>query len=327
MKMNTAKEEAAEKMMKDLTASINHHNYQYHVLDEPTIRDSEYDNLFSDLVMLEEFYPQFIQPDTPTARIGGPALSHFTKVMHNVMMLSLNNGFTNEDVYAFDKRVRELLPGEEVEYYGEPKFDGLAVNLRYVNGVFTQAATRGDGLIGEDVTGNIKTIQSIPLSLSGDVPSVIDIRGEVVMLKKDFEALNQRQRELGLKEFANPRNAAAGSLRQLDPKVTASRKLNFIAYGIGMVEAGRQFETYNDLMDWFRKMNIPTFIFESPGFFRNVDQMLSFYELIDAQRNFMQYDIDGVVYKVRSFKQQTKLGYVSRAPRWALAHNNGYYDL
>ena len=220
-----------------LTAELNRHLHAYHVLDAPTIPDAEYDQLYLELQKLETEYPALQEQDSPTLRVGAAPLPQFAQVTHTVPMLSLNNGFSDEDVENFDRRVREGLDVLQVEYAAEVKFDGLAINLRYEHGLFVQAATRGDGYTGEDVTANIRTIKGIPLRLHGsNVPALLDVRGEVLMYKRDFEKMNERQREAGQKEFVNPRNAAAGSLRQLDSRITSARKLSFFCYGIGLLE-------------------------------------------------------------------------------------------
>lgn len=304
-----------------LRDALNLHGYRYHSLDAPTISDAEYDQLFLQLQKLEEQYPELRTSDSPTLRVGGAPLPEFSQVQHGVPMLSLNNGFADEDVLAFDRRVREGLEEEaqEVDYAIDLKFDGLAINLRYINGVFSQAATRGDGYTGEDVTENIRTIRSLPLRLHTDhPPAILDVRGEVLMFKSDFEKLNQRQRDLGAKEFANPRNAAAGSLRQLDSKITAQRSLKFFAYGIGTLEGAELPATHRDLLNWYRGMGIPTC--EENAVVQGASGLLEFYRRIQEKRAQLAYEIDGVVYKVNRFEQQDTLGFVSRAPRFAIAH-------
>jgi len=218
----------------ELRQAIELHNHRYYVLDDPTVSDAEYDRLFRELQELESAHPELMSPDSPTQRVGAKALTDFPPVTHRVAMLSLNNGFTDEEVAAFDKRIRESLDVAEVEYACEPKFDGLAVTLTYQDGRLIQGATRGDGYTGEDVTANLRTIPSVPLRISAQ--GLLEVRGEVLMTKKDFEELNERQRAQEQKIFVNPRNAAAGSLRQLDPKLTAQRRLTFFAYGVGAVD-------------------------------------------------------------------------------------------
>lgn len=304
-----------------LRDALNLHGYRYYTLDAPTISDAEYDQLFLQLQKLEEQYPELKTSDSPTLRVGGAPLPEFSQVQHGVPMLSLNNGFADEDVFAFDRRVREGLgeDAQEVDYAIDLKFDGLAINLRYINGVFAQAATRGDGYTGEDVTENIRTIRSLPLRLHTDhPPAILDVRGEVLMFKSDFEKLNQRQRDLDAKEFANPRNAAAGSLRQLDSKITAQRSLMFFAYGIGTLEGADVPATHRDLLNWYRSMGIPTC--EENAVVQGAQGLLDFYRRIQEKRAQLAYEIDGVVYKVNRFDQQDTLGFVSRAPRFAIAH-------
>jgi len=302
-----------------LTAELNRHLYAYHVLDAPTIPDAEYDKLFTELQQLEEVHPELVAPDSPTMRVGAPPLGQFAAVTHAVPMLSLNNGFTEEDVENFDRRVREGLDALEVEYAAEAKYDGLAINLRYENGVFMQAATRGDGYTGEDVTANIRTVRTIPLRLHGkDLPAILDVRGEVLMFKADFNAMNERQRAAGQKEFVNPRNAAAGALRQLDSRITAQRKLRFFAYGIGELVGMDMPETHAGLLDWYESLGLP--VAKERDVVRGKDGLLSFYQGIGARRPGMPYEIDGVVYKANRLEDQRALGFVSRAPRFALAH-------
>ncbi|MCH8618553.1 NAD-dependent DNA ligase LigA [Undibacterium sp. TS12] len=303
-----------------LRAELNRHAHAYYVLDTPTIPDAEYDRLFSELQQLEETHPELKTPDSPTNRVGGEPLPEFGQVQHAVPMLSLNNGFEDEDIINFDRRAREGLDAKnEIEYAIDLKFDGLAINLRYVDGLFTQAATRGDGFTGEDVTENIRTIRSIPLRLRVDnPPKVLDVRGEVLMFKRDFEKLNQRQRDAGGKEFANPRNAAAGSLRQLDSKITAQRSLRFFAYGIGLVEGMEIPGSHRALLDWYRQAGIP--VCEENAVVLGAAGLLEFYQAIQKKREALDYEIDGVVYKVNDFAAQQSLGFVSRAPRFAIAH-------
>jgi DNA ligase (NAD+) len=302
-----------------LRAELNRHNHNYYVRDAPTIPDAEYDRLFRELQALEEANPELITPDSPTRRVGGQASSQFAPVTHSVPMLSLNNGFSEEEIASFDRRVREGLRAEEAEYATELKFDGLAINLRYENGVLTQAATRGDGFTGEDVTASVRTIRAIPLRLNTPhPPAVLDVRGEVLMFKADFARLNTRQREAGLREFANPRNAAAGSLRQLDPRITAERRLQFFAYGAGLVEGATLPETHSALLDWYQALGMP--VCPERAVVNGADGLLSFFHMVEAKRDSLPYDIDGVVYKVNRFAEQERLGFVSRAPRFALAH-------
>ncbi|NEX59780.1 NAD-dependent DNA ligase LigA [Noviherbaspirillum galbum] len=303
-----------------LKAELNRHSHAYYVLDNPTIPDAEYDKLFRELVSLEEAHPDLVTSDSPTQRVGGKPLPQFEQVRHAVPMLSLNNAFGDDDIAGFDRRVREGLQLDgEAEYSTELKFDGLAISLRYENGMLVQAATRGDGMTGENVTANIRTVRAIPLRLhAANPPAVLDVRGEVLMYKSDFARLNERQREAGQKEFANPRNAAAGSLRQLDPRITAQRSLRFFAYGIGLLEGGAMPESHAALLDWYAGMGLP--VCKERAVVRGAAGVLEFFQSIAAKRPKLPYDIDGVVYKVNRLDQQQKLGFVSRAPRFAIAH-------
>jgi len=302
-----------------LVKELNRHIYNYHVLDAPTIPDAEYDKLFRELQELEAAHPEAVSNDTPTSRVGAAPIPEFRQVTHAVPMLSLNNGFSDEDIDNFDRRVREGLDAGQVDYAAELKFDGLAMSLRYENGVFVQAATRGDGYTGEDVTANIRTVRVIPLRLHGDdVPAVLEVRGEVLMFKQDFERLNERQREAGQKEFANPRNAAAGSLRQLDARITAQRKLRFFAYGIGLLEGAEMPQSHSAVLDWFERLGLP--VSKERAVVRGCEGLLGYYRSIGEKRGSLPYEIDGVVYKVDRVADQRALGFVSRAPRFALAH-------
>ncbi len=303
-----------------LRAEIERHSHAYYVLDDPSIPDAEYDRLFAELQSIESQHPELRTTDSPTLRVGGVALPVFDQVTHSVPMLSLNNGFDDDEIVAFDKRVKDgLKAAVEVEYAIDLKFDGLAINLRYVDGVFAQAATRGDGYTGEDVTENIRTIRTIPLRLKMDAPpAVLDVRGEVMMFKSDFEKLNARQRAAGAKEFANPRNAAAGSLRQLDSKITARRSLRFFAYGIGLLDGAALPQSHRALLDWYEAIGIP--VCKDSALVCGATGLLEFYQRIQKQRPSLPYEIDGVVYKVNSFAEQQTLGFVSRAPRFAIAH-------
>ncbi|WP_321952916.1 NAD-dependent DNA ligase LigA [Paraburkholderia bannensis] len=314
---NSATERAAW-----LRAELERANHAYYVLDQPELPDAEYDKLFRELQQIESEHPDLIAPDSPTQRVGGEAAAGFEQVVHDVPMLSLNNGFADEDIAAFDKRVHDTLgkaEGDEVEYACELKFDGLAISLRYVDGVFVQASTRGDGTTGENVTENVRTIRSLPLRLKGNrVPKVLDVRGEVLMFRRDFARMNDRQREAGQKEFANPRNAAAGSLRQLDSKITAQRPLSFFAYGIGVLEGEPMPATHGELLDWYAEMGLP--VNGERAVVKGAQGLLDFFRAVGEKRDGLPYDIDGVVYKVNRRDEQDALGFVSRAPRFALAH-------
>jgi DNA ligase (NAD+) len=310
--------EEARRRAERLRSEIERHNYRYYVLDEPKISDVEFDRLFHELESIERQYPELATGDSPTRRVGGTAAAAFAPVAHRVPMLSLNNAFSGEDVAAFDRRVREAGGAEEVEYSAEPKFDGLAINLRYESGSFVQGATRGDGATGEDVTANLRTIRALPLRLRGRAPHFIEVRGEVLMYRRDFQSMNERQRSQGEKEFVNPRNAAAGAVRQLDPRVTASRPLRFLAYGVGDAAAGALPPTQAALLDWLEELGLP--VTRERRTVRGLQGMLGYYDELAAKRGALPYEIDGVVYKVNDLVLQERLGYVSRAPRFAIAH-------
>jgi DNA ligase (NAD+) len=302
-----------------LRAAIDEANYRYYALDAPTISDAEYDRLFRELQTLESAHPDLVTPDSPTQRVGVAPAREFAAVRHRVPMLSINNAFGDEEVEAFDRRVREALDVEAVEYSCEPKLDGLAINLTYESGAFVQGTTRGDGFAGEDVTGNLRTVRGIPLRLRADrAPELLEVRGEVLMYKRDFEALNARQREHGEKEFANPRNAAAGSLRQLDPRITAGRPLRFSAYGIGDAHGFDEPGTQAALLDALARMGLP--VSAERAVEKGVAGLLAYYRRLGERRASLPYDMDGVVYKVNRLDQQRALGFVARAPRFAVAH-------
>ncbi|RZI96648.1 MAG: NAD-dependent DNA ligase LigA [Variovorax sp.] len=317
-----------------LSEHLRRHAHLYYVLDAPELPDAEYDKLFQRLQALEAEHPDLRTPDSPTQRVGGKVLDGFTKVRHRVPMLSIRTetDITPEGASAFDARVRKELSlaedGPQVEYVCELKFDGLAMNLRYEHGVLVQAATRGDGEVGEDVTQNIRTVQQIPLRLAGDAPPVVEVRGEVYMRRDQFEALNERQREKiaggqkNEKVFVNPRNAAAGAVRQLDPAIAAARPLSFFAYGLGEVtppsEGGPDCATQFDWLQQFSSWGFP--VATQTARARGAIELIAFHEAIGRQRDALPYDIDGVVYKVDSVELQRQLGFVSREPRWAVAH-------
>ncbi len=302
-----------------LRRAIERHNRLYYQEAAPEISDAEYDRLFQQLVDLEAKHPEILTPDSPTQRVGAAPSEGFAEVTHRVPMLSLANAFDGEDVAGFDRRCREGLGAERVEYSCELKFDGLAVTLAYDNGLFVQGATRGDGATGEDVTANLRTVRSIPLRLEGrKAPKLLEVRGEVLMLRRDFEAVNRRALEAGEKTFVNPRNAAAGALRQLDPRLSAQRKLSFFAYGIGAAEGWDVPATHAKLLDALEALGVP--VAADRRIARGVDELLAFYNQVQAKRASLAYDIDGVVYKVNRHAEQGRLGFVSRAPRWAIAH-------
>ncbi|MCR4298128.1 MAG: NAD-dependent DNA ligase LigA [Gallionella sp.] len=307
----------AKARIAQLRTEIERHNYRYYVLDDPSIPDAEFDKLFRELQALEAQHPELLIPDSPTQRVGGKPLKSFAEVQHRTPMLSLNNAFSEEEVRAFDARIREALGAAEVKYAVEPKFDGLAITLTYRDGVFVQGATRGDGNTGEDVTENLRTVRAIPLHLSEPVADV-EVRGEVLMFKRDFARLNDEQRARGEKEFANPRNAAAGSLRQLDSRITASRRLSFFAYGIGLCEGAVLPARHDQQLVLLRRWGMP--VAQQRRVVQGVEGLLGYYREIGAQRAGLPFDIDGVVYKVNDTALQQQLGFVSRAPRWAIAH-------
>ena len=305
--------------IQELIEKISAFDYQYYVLDNPSISDFEYDTIFRSLVDLENANPELIRSDSPSQRVGGTALASFESVIHRQAMLSLNNAFEEAELMAFDKRIKDDIGIDEVEYAVEPKFDGLAITLTYQDGIFIQGATRGDGYTGENVTHNLKTIRSIPTKLNHtNPPKLLEVRGEVLMLKKDFELLNQKQESLGEKKFANPRNAAAGSLRQLDPRITATRPLTFFSYGLGISEPNLNLKTHTETIQLLKKFNLP--ISDLSTSVKGVKGLQGFYDKVLKLRDSLAYDIDGVVYKVNSFNYQNELGFVSRAPRWAIAH-------
>jgi DNA ligase (NAD+) len=303
-----------------LREQIAFHNYHYYVLDDPLIPDSEYDRLMAELQALEVKHPELVTPDSPTQRVGAAPLAEFAEVRHRVPMLSLDNAFTERDLAGFDRRVRERLGVEgEVAYAAEPKLDGLAVSIRYEGGALVQAATRGDGTVGEEVTQNVRTIPSVPLRLLGSGwPRVLEVRGEVYMPKRGFGALNARAREQGEKTFANPRNAAAGSLRQLDPRVTAARPLAMYCYGVGEIEGGDVAPTHSGTMRRLAQWGLR--ISPELATVSGARGCLDYYCQIGARREGFDYDIDGVVFKVDELALQRQLGFVARAPRWAVAH-------
>ena len=304
---------------RQLREQIEHHNYQYYVLDSPEVPDSEYDRIFRRLQELEAEYPELVTPDSPTQRVGGTPLAAFEEVEHRVPMLSLENALSPEAMAEFDRRVRNRLERDaEVTYAAEPKLDGLAVSLCYEGGRLVQAATRGDGTRGENVTQNVRTISSIPLRLLGkDWPPLLEVRGEIFMPKKGFEKLNRHQRESGEKTFVNPRNAAAGSLRQLDPRITARRPLAMFCYGLGKVDGHAMESTHSANMALLKSWGLP--ISPELRVLTGLDACSAYFADIGARRATLPYDIDGVVFKVDSVADQKALGFVSRAPRWAVA--------
>ena len=304
-----------------LRDSLNFHNTRYYLYDDPRISDADYDALFHELCELEQQYPELLSPDSPTQRVGAPPLSSFETVIHTVPMLSLANAFSADDVHNFDRRVRERLELEEhqVDYVGELKLDGLAVNLRYEKGVFMRGATRGDGAMGEDITRNLRTIERIPLKLSGtDIPSVLEVRGEVFLPLDGFAAMNQAALACNEKLYVNPRNAAAGSLRQLDSSITATRPLSIYCYSVAMQDGQPLADTQMGMLDYLQTLGFP--VNEHRRRLRGPVQCLSYYQDMQAKRDDLPYEVDGIVYKVDSLAWQRELGQVSRSPRWAIAH-------
>ncbi|HET9694447.1 MAG TPA: NAD-dependent DNA ligase LigA [Steroidobacteraceae bacterium] len=309
----------ATKRARELRRQIDHHNYRYYVLDDPEIADAQFDAMMRELQQLETQYPALADPDSPTQRVGGQASREFRAVVHAVPMLSLENAFSEQDILDFDRRARERLDVEQIAYSAEPKMDGLAVTLRYEHGRLVQAATRGDGTRGEDVTPNVRAIRSVPIQLRGRRwPAVLEARGEVFMTRRSFEALNKRGLERGEKTFANPRNAAAGSLRQLDPSITAQRALDLFFYGVGAIDGWTPPPTHSAVLAALREFGLRTC--PETAVVDGAVGCLEYYARIGARRNTLPYEIDGVVYKVDRLDWQRDLGFVSRAPRWAIAH-------
>ena len=314
--MNAAE---AKRRAEWLRREIERHNRLYHTHDTPEITDAEYDALFRELVALEAQHPALVSADSPTQRVGAKVAEGFAPVAHRVPMLSLANAFDEEDVANFDRRCREGLEAEAVEYACELKFDGLAVSLAYEDGVFVQGATRGDGATGEDVTANLRTVRALPLKLGlRKPPRLLEVRGEVLMFRRDFEAINQRALEAGEKTFVNPRNSAAGALRQLDPALTAQRRLSFFAYGVGAHDGYELPPAHAKLLDALDEMGFP--VSRDRRVVKGLEGLLDFYYGVGEKRPKLPYDIDGVVYKVNRYADQARLGFVSRAPRWAVAH-------
>jgi len=313
----TARE--AAKRITELREQVRRHDHRYYVLDDPEISDARYDALLVELRQLETAHPDLVTPDSPTQRVAGAPSAAFGEVVHAVPMLSLDNAFSEQDVLDFDRRVRERLDVETVEYSAEPKIDGLAISLRYEDGRLVQAATRGDGTRGEDVTANVRAIRSVPLALRGpQLPALLEVRGEVYMTRRSFEALNRRASERGEKTFVNPRNAAAGSLRQLDPKVTGSRALDLFCYGVGATRGWSVPGRHNGVLAALRELGLRTC--PQIEVVTGVAGAFDYYARMARRRGELGYDIDGVVYKVDRLDWQRDLGFVARAPRWAVAH-------
>ena len=307
--------------MRQLIQILAQHNHAYYVMDQPTILDSEYDQLFHQLKALEEQYPECIQPDSPINKVGAKPLAKFTSVTHVVPMLSLGNVFNQDELFAFARRAEERLPNQTIQYDVELKFDGLAISLWYEQGVLVRGVTRGDGETGEDITQNVKTIRNLPKVLTtnqGEVPTLLEVRGEVLMPKAGFEKLNAENEAKGEKTFANPRNAAAGSLRQLDPNIAASRPLAFYAYGIAQCEPNHGQSTMSESLEWLQQFGFA--VGERHFVCDSIQEVQAVYEQINAERPQLSVEIDGMVIKVNSLKQQQQLGFLSREPRWATAY-------
>ena len=312
----------AERQIEQLRQQLQYHNYRYHVLDDPQITDAEYDQLMRRLQELEAAFPELIRPDSPTQRVGATPLEAFGTVLHSLPMLSLDNAFSAEEVRDFDARIRRQLgQSDRIDYVAEPKIDGLAVELVYVDGLFVQGSTRGNGVRGEDITQNLRTIKTIPLRLiavaQDPLPQHLEVRGEVYMTKGDFQRLNARREEEGEPTFANPRNASAGALRQLDPRITAGRPLAMFCYGVGGVE-GITFQTHWDVLQSLARWGFS--INPHSERCQGIEAALAYYERLSQQREELPYEIDGVVIKVNALALQEALGTRSRSPRWALAY-------
>lgn len=320
MKLDVSRlsKDEAEKRLKELRELINHHSYLYYVLDKPEISDHEYDLLFQELLAIEEKFPDLVTLDSPSHKVGAPPLKEFKTIVHSFPMLSLGNAFTDEDILEFDKRVKRELGVDIVEYIAELKMDGLAISLRYENGILISGSTRGDGLMGEDVTLNVKTVKDIPLRLVGEsLPSVIEVKGEIIMYKKEFEELNKDREKNGEPLFANPRNAAAGSIRQLDSKITAQRKLHMIAYGVGEV-VGKDFDTQSHLLDFLHSIGFN--VSPEVRVCSNIKEVIEHLHYLTAKRDSFPFGADGIVVKVNSMECQRILGATSHEPRWAIAY-------
>ncbi|MBF4642580.1 NAD-dependent DNA ligase LigA [Cronobacter sakazakii] len=311
--------ESIEEKLTQLRTTLRHHEFLYHVMDAPEVPDAEYDRLIRELRTLEEAHPELVTPDSPTQRVGAAPLTEFSQVRHEVPMLSLDNVFDEASFLAFNKRVQDRLKSTDaLVYCCELKLDGLAVSLLYENGLLVRAATRGDGTTGEDITLNVRTIRAIPLKLRGDnIPARLEVRGEVFLPQAGFEKINEEARRTGGKVFANPRNAAAGSLRQLDPRVTAKRPLTFFCYGVGLLEGGELPRSHMERLQQFKAWGLP--VSERIRLVKTPEEVLAFYHQVEADRPTLGFDIDGVVIKVDSLELQEQLGFVARAPRWAVA--------
>lgn len=316
-------EEAEAKQITELVSQLNRWGHAYHVLDEPLVPDSEYDKVYQQLLDLERRFPHLIAPDSPSRKVGGEPLPHFEQVKHDIPMLSLGNAFEDDDVFKFDNRVHEL--GEisadlPIAYHIDPKFDGLAISIQYRNGLFHRAVTRGDGTTGEDVSENVKTIRNLPLKLhTENPPELLEVRGEILMFKSEFAKMNDRQAAEGLKIFANPRNASAGSIRQLDPRIAASRPLRFFCYGAALSRREQKLhKSQSGLMNYLKQLGMP--VSSLSRLVKGPRQLIDYYRNIQSNRHDLPFEIDGVVYKVDDFALQDQLGFVARAPRFAIAH-------
>jgi len=308
----------AEKRLKELRDLLNYHSYLYYVLNKPKISDREYDILFKELLAIEDRFPDLVTPDSPSYKVGAPPLKEFNTVIHSIPMLSLGNAFDENDLREFDKKVKREAGLEEIEYIGELKMDGLAVSLRYENGILVSGATRGDGIRGEDVTLNVKTVKNIPLKLvRTEIPQVIEVRGEVIMFSEDFERLNKEREENGEPLFANPRNASAGSLRQLDSKITAERKLHMIAYGVGEIKGKDYFKTQDELLKYLNEIGFR--VSPEVKVCKTIDEVIDHCKYLTSLRTTLPFGTDGVVVKVNSIDLQKSLGATSHEPRWAIA--------
>jgi DNA ligase (NAD+) len=309
---------SAHQRARELHQQLHEHNYRYYTKDDPLISDAGYDQLLRELQALETKYPELISADSPTRRVGAAPLKEFGEVRHEVRMLSLDNSFTDEELADFDRRVRERLGEDGVEYAAEPKLDGLAVSLLYQDGQLLRAATRGDGETGEDVTENVRTMASVPLKLVGKgIPKTLEVRGEVYLSHAGFAALNQLAEAEGQKPFVNPRNAAAGSLRQLDSSITARRPLEMFCYGVGKVAGGTLANTHVEILAQLQRWHLR--VYDDIQVVRGVEGCIAYYQRYQQQRQQLPFEIDGVVFKVNRLDQQDALGFVSRAPRWAIA--------
>ncbi len=315
--MSSTTADKAAKRAAELRALLDRYNHEYYVLDSPTVSDAKWDALFRELVALEEQHPKLRTADSPTQRVGAVPSTAFAEYRHSIPMLSLGNAFGQDELRQWHARVMKLLSGAECRYVAELKIDGLAIALRYERGVFTSGGTRGDGSVGENITPNLRTIRSIPLRLHGEVPDVLEVRGEVYMRRSDFDRMNERRVAAGEPAFANPRNAAAGAVRQLDPRITASRPLRFFAYGVGEVKPALEADTQWHLLELFKRYGLP--VNREARLFDDFEDLVAFCESWDAKRDSIDYGIDGVVVKIDSLEQQRRLGFVGRDPRWATA--------